>query len=818
MSASTAAALPASVRIVLAALGSEPVKLLVVGGIGSGKSTALEAVRRFLRESGVSVVSHVSGQPAPGAAVVIDDAHLLPESELRRLTELANDPDRTVVVALEARNHDAGLDALGSALVRERRRITLGPATDGEVARMLTDPSGHPPAAELIGAAIEATGGIPLLVLAVAAERPIDAGAMRQAVGYALNERLRRLAAPDLEALLIGSLSADLGATDIAAVLDLPVGRAVELIDRARATGLIEPSHQPAFLRSVHRAVAQILGAARHHDIESALLRTQLESATLSGQLALELAEHGVRDARLADWLRDHAGGTDGPVNDRIRWYRAAVDAGAVDLRTELADALARNGDCTGAAALADGLLSAPNDAERAAGARIAASVAVHDGNTAYATEVFCWLGAYPDATIGSAAAIVHTAGGHIAAARAAAHLAYEGPPTTAAQAARSLAEGLLLTVDGTYPEAATRLGRSVSGEHHAGTLIAPDSAAALVTLAALHSGDAVRARSVIERTVRAGSDPVFAARHRLLRGWVRMQDGQLAAASADADSTHGLHGRDALWATALRTAIARRGGDAGALATHWFAGMDVLAEYSIDLFSLLPLGELWMAAARLRQQERLAGALERGFGVLATLGDPPVWSPLLHWAGVHAGILAGDPAAVAPHGQALATMASRSPFAAALAAAGRTWLQVLAERVDPDSVVAAARSLAGFGLTSDAARLAGQAALQAGDPRVSALMLQVARDLKPGTGQSPTEPPQAAPVSRTRPAATLSDREREVAELLLLGMPYRDIGAQLFISAKTVEHHVARIRRRLGAESRSEMLSMLRAALGPTP
>ena len=46
--------------------------------------------------------------------------------------------------------------------------------------------------------------------------------------------------------------------------------------------------------------------------------------------------------------------------------------------------------------------------------------------------------------------------------------------------------------------------------------------------------------------------------------------------------------------------------------------------------------------------------------------------------------------------------------------------------------------------------------------------------------------------------------------------MPYRDIGSQLFISAKTVEHHVARIRRRLGAESRSEMLSMLRAMLAP--
>ena len=74
------------------------------------------------------------------------------------------------------------------------------------------------------------------------------------------------------------------------------------------------------------------------------------------------------------------------------------------------------------------------------------------------------------------------------------------------------------------------------------------------------------------------------------------------------------------------------------------------------------------------------------------------------------------------------------------------------------------------------------------------------------------------APRSRTSqpPGSPLSDREREVAELLLLGMPYRDIGAQLFISAKTVEHHVARIRRRLGAGSRSEMLSMLRAMLNP--
>ena len=106
---------------------------------------------------------------------------------------------------------------------------------------------------------------------------------------------------------------------------------------------------------------------------------------------------------------------------------------------------------------------------------------------------------------------------------------------------------------------------------------------------------------------------------------------------------------------------------------------MDVLAEYSVDLFSLLPLGELWMAAARIRQQDRLAPALQQAFGLLEALGDPPAWSAPLHWAGVHAGILANDPAAVAPHGQALTAAAAHDPFARALAGAGRTWLRVLA-------------------------------------------------------------------------------------------------------------------------------------------
>ena len=338
-----------------------------------------------------------------------------------------------------------------------------------------------------------------------------------------------------------------------------------------------------------------------------------------------------------------------------------------------------------------------------------------------------------------------------------------------------------------------------------------------------------MRARTVIARAVEQSTgDAVLDPRHRLLQGWVRMQDGQLLAAAADVTAAaagqgdHALHRRDALWAAALRAAIARRNGDIGALQQHWSGGLEVLAEYSVDLFSLLPLGELWICAARLHQGDRIGYAVDRGFELLASLGNPPAWSLPLHWAGVHAAILANSPESMAPHGQALATAAAHSGFAAALAAAGRAWLRVLAQQVESEEVGNAARGLAAYGLTWDATRLAGQAALQATDPRISGAMLQIARDLKlsgPGNDVPDSPEPTAPPRPGAQAAAgraLLSEREREVAELLLLGMPYRDIGAQLFISAKTVEHHVARIRRRLGAKSRSEMLSMLRVMLTP--
>lgn len=828
--------IPPSARDALARLTAapgDPVKLLVSGGIGSGKTSVLAAVRNTLRAAGIAVLTRPprSGDD-PGAAVVIDDAHLLDDAELEQLVDRVADPASTVVVATEPLAYRPALRTLATAIERENPVVSIGALSPADITPIATEILGAAPTPEFVRALVVSTAGLPFLLgPAITAAIDGETSAIAQAASFTLIERLRRLDEPVLDTLLVTSLSPDLGPDDVAATLRIEAQDAQFLVDRARATGLIEPSHSPTFRRSVHHCIAQIIGTARHHDTEIALLVSQLESSTLSADLALRMAEHGLRDDRLANALAQLAADSHGQPARAARLYRAAADAGATKLNSRLADALALTGDCATAGRIADELLGSDDSAERAAAVRIAASIAAHDGSSAQAADLFRWLGPYPDAFVGSAGAIVSLAVGDLPAAQTALGAESAGPPTSTSRAARSLAEGLLMSLEAPYPSAVARLGQSITAEQ-APSGVAPDTPAALVTLAALHGGDPVRARSVIGRAVRASLEDspentaFVARRHRLLLGWVRMLDGHLQAAAADVaavvtDSDSALHRRDALWASALQTAIARRGGDSGAVQKHWYAAAEVLAEYSMDLFSLLPLGELWVAAARMRQVDRLQHTLDEAFALLDSLGNPLLWSVPLRWAGVHAGILANSPEAVAPHGQALTAAAAHSSFAKALATAGRTWLRVLANHVDTDEVSAAARGLSQFGLTWDATRLAGQAALHTPDGRVSGAMLQLARDLKQTTALDSTPSPDVGAAEShpgpTRPASTkLSDREREVAELLLLGMPYRDIGTQLFISAKTVEHHVARIRRRLGAESRSEMLSMLRAMLAP--
>ncbi|MBO0883690.1 MAG: LuxR family transcriptional regulator, partial [Mycobacterium sp.] len=56
-----------------------------------------------------------------------------------------------------------------------------------------------------------------------------------------------------------------------------------------------------------------------------------------------------------------------------------------------------------------------------------------------------------------------------------------------------------------------------------------------------------------------------------------------------------------------------------------------------------------------------------------------------------------------------------------------------------------------------------------------------------------------------------LTPTEQRVAELAASGMINRDVAAALFISPKTVEHHLARVYRKLGIHSRAELGQWMR-------
>jgi DNA-binding NarL/FixJ family response regulator len=60
-----------------------------------------------------------------------------------------------------------------------------------------------------------------------------------------------------------------------------------------------------------------------------------------------------------------------------------------------------------------------------------------------------------------------------------------------------------------------------------------------------------------------------------------------------------------------------------------------------------------------------------------------------------------------------------------------------------------------------------------------------------------------------------LTDREQGVLRLLALGLTNREIGTRLFLSAKTVEHHVGAILRKLGVKTRTEAAATLSRGRG---
>jgi DNA-binding CsgD family transcriptional regulator len=152
-----------------------------------------------------------------------------------------------------------------------------------------------------------------------------------------------------------------------------------------------------------------------------------------------------------------------------------------------------------------------------------------------------------------------------------------------------------------------------------------------------------------------------------------------------------------------------------------------------------------------------------------------------------------------------LAAPAGASPRVRAWAEAGARWADVLSGRVVAVRVRAAAERLVGVGHPWEAAALCLAAAARSDDPATVRELLGAGRTLR-----GRVSPDRA--IGRDG----LSRRERDVGRLVLDGLTQREIGARLYISPKTVEQHVARLRQKLAAGNRAELVAALRARLQP--
>src|SRR5207302_9054274 len=74
--------------------------------------------------------------------------------------------------------------------------------------------------------------------------------------------------------------------------------------------------------------------------------------------------------------------------------------------------------------------------------------------------------------------------------------------------------------------------------------------------------------------------------------------------------------------------------------------------------------------------------------------------------------------------------------------------------------------------------------------------------------GARPGRDRQASAVNTA--TLSLTHREREVAELVALGLTNRQIAAKLFISERTAEFHVEQIRNKLGFHTRSQIAAWM--------
>ena len=611
-----------------------------------------------------------------------------------------------------------------------------------------------------------------------------------------------------------------------------------ELLEQAAATGLMHPDGEVAPL--VRHALLRVVPPAHRLVQQRRLAEIELGRGGSVLAVARGLLGTGATGAKAAA-VFVAAGDEALRTGDRSagELFAAATRAGApaLELAARRAEAAVHAGDLDLALAQADQVLAAAEQVPHADAVRAgtaAAAVLARRGLLARSAALYRWMGGPSGATVAAVPALIGT--GALPEARnvllGPAGPAPGRPPTLLEGAEELMARGIYDSVCGSPTAALSQLARAaglLERSHRAALL--PDTPAALAALVAVHCGELDVAQSVLERAVRVGlgglgarAAPAAPRRIALLRGGPHRPP-----------APHGC-GRPGTGAAGA----ARRAGGRGAR-----GGAGPPSGRSRGLLCRVapgpggdrpPPGRPVRLAAARRAVRRSHPAEGAGLGAAVPRRGRGAARPVGRSAAVD-GVAALVGAAVRHrfeagaeaqrHADALAAGSATSRYAAAVAAAGREWLRSLAGDVDADAVEAAARGLHAAGLGWEGGRLAGQAAIRTRDRKAMKALLGCARALQGGT-EPPAAPSEAVPggaqpVRRVKvPEQTtensigaISDREREVAELVLSGLTYKQIGEQLFISAKTVENHVARMRQRLGSGSRGELFAHLRMLVG---
>ena len=781
---------------------------MVVGVDGAGRTHRLDAIAAAadlpvvrLAASEISPVilrQRLEKAASEQVLVLVDDAHRFDPESLLALAAAARS-GLPMVLARRPTIDRPELAALDEVVAATGRVEVLAALDLAQVQALVSAITGRPGSPETAAAVLTASGGRPAIAVAVISTLDDDARPTRDDPPPMLRARMQRLLAvlapPLANSARVLALQLEIPDDALALACGLDPAGLEAALQGLHDCGLLVPGTERLIPAVAETLLAELTGGHRrrlHDAVAQALVATGAPATAAATQLRIARARGA---AAAAAYL---AAGEDLRFSDptaALGWYDDAQDAGVAE--AAVAAGRAEVGALLGMPEALDTVGLTEPDAHRLA--LVAGAVAAYQGRSDRAGANLLSVGS-PGPVLAVPALV---ASGRLEAAE-------EAAKGHAPAGLKLLAEAALAAPD---PAAALPLAIEAAEtlERTGTATVLLDTPHAIGAVFAVISGDVATAAHLLERALNGGvGGPVTADRHRLLLAWARMRVGRLDAAREQVRRLAGaeLGGRDRVLFAAVSAGLARRSGDIATLRESWPGVERVLARRGLDLFQLEAAEELAVTAARLRRSPRMAPTLASLAAIVHGLGSPPTWVISLGWLHLQVAVAADDPDAArraADQIIAAAPAGAAGERQAAQQAAAPAWADALAGSVDPDVVVAACDGLAAAELPWEASRLAGDAAIRVSGAAATRRLLERARDL-------------AAPAVRAiDPAqqAGLSEREIEVARQVLAGRTHREIGAQLFIAPKTVEHHVARIRTKLGATTRADFFSTLQSLFG---